>query len=467
MNNLNVTTTLAFAAWPLVAIWFYTTRPIGPATLWTILGGYLLLPIDASLKIPVIPAFDKDTVPTLAALFGCLAIAGRPVRLLNRFGLVELLFAIYLFSPLITSLLNNDPVVKGHTFIPGLGAYEGVSIILSQAFVLLPFVLGRQFLRSTVDVEQILRVLCIAGLAYSLLMLFELRMSPQLNKWVYGYYPQNLIVNIRSGSFRPIVFLANGLLTSLFVATAAIAAAALWRTRTVIARFPAGGVTVYLGMVLVLCKTLTSLMYGVVGVPLVRWMSPRIQLQVAMLMVALTLSYPILRVMNLIPTTSILVAANKISEERARSLDARFTNESQMLARESQRFWFGWGRFGRSHILNETGDDITLPDGRWIITMGQFGFIGFLAEFGLLCIPIFRAALSLRLVESKRERILFAALSVIVAVNVFNQLPNSSLSPWSWLLTGALLGRAEALRFASGSQKAQLRGTSALVGQPG
>jgi hypothetical protein len=31
-------------------------------------------------------------------------------------------------------------------------------------------------------------------------------------------------------------------------------------------------------------------------------------------------------------------------------------------------------------------------------------------------------------------------------------LPNASLSPWTWLLAGALVGRAEALRAFSGQQ---------------
>ncbi len=78
--------------------------------------------------------------------------------------------------------------------------------------------------------------------------------------------------------------------------------------------------------------------------------------------------------------------------------------------------------------------------------MGQFGFFGFLAEFGLLGLAVVRAASALRFVETERERVFLAALALILAINMIDLLPNSSLSPWTWLVAGALLGRAEALR---------------------
>src|SRR5262249_34696531 len=80
------------------------------------------------------------------------------------------------------------------------------------------------------------------------------------------------------------------------------------------------------------------------------------------------------------------------------------------------------------------------------ITMGQFGFVGFLAEFGLLSLAVVRAASAIRYAESTQEQVLLGALALILAMNVIDLLPNSSLSPWTWLLTGALLGRSEALR---------------------
>jgi hypothetical protein len=87
--------------------------------------------------------------------------------------------------------------------------------------------------------------------------------------------------------------------------------------------------------------------------------------------------------------------------------------------------------------------------------LGVFGFVGFVGQFGLLGLAVFRAAMALKFAQTTRESGYLAALALIVAINVIDLLPNSSISPWSWLLVGALLGRAEALR-AMARQRAPL-----------
>ena len=128
-------------------------------------------------------------------------------------------------------------------------------------------------------------------------------MSPQLHTWIYGYFPSIFSQQMRDGGFRPVVFLGHGLLVSFFAMTTTVAAAALWRTRTQIGRLPPAGITAYLSGVVLLCKTLSTILYGAVFVPLVRWASPRFQLRVASVLVILALSYPMLRIADIVPTT--------------------------------------------------------------------------------------------------------------------------------------------------------------------
>ena len=111
------------------------------------------------------------------------------MRFWNGFGLAEILLLMFLIGPFVTSELNTDPVLSGSVLLPGVGSYDGLSAVIGQLLFLLPFFLGRQLLRNSADFEEILRTLVIAGLLYSLPMLFEIRMSPQLHRWVYGYYP--------------------------------------------------------------------------------------------------------------------------------------------------------------------------------------------------------------------------------------------------------------------------------------
>jgi len=443
-------TLVAFAAlllWPVVSLVLFQTRPIGQAILWTVLGGYLLLPVGTEIKFEGIPKFDKSSIPSIAAFLGCLLVARQPLRFRNGFGLAEVLLLAMLIGPFITSQLNTDPIVVGNRVLPGVGSYDALSSVVAQLFVLMPFFLGRQFLRSAADNMDVLRVLVIAGLAYSLPMLFEVRMSPQLHTWVYGYFPHSFVQQMREGGFRPVVFLGHGLLVAFFAMTSAVAAAALWRTGVRVAGVPAGVITGYLGAVLVLCKTLGALVYGAVLVPLVRFMSPRIQMRVAVALVGIALLYPMLRAADLFPTAAVLDAAHSVSDDRAASMKFRFDNEDQLLARAWDRFWFGWGRYGRNRVYDdESGQDVSITDGRWVITMGQYGFVGFLAEFGLLGLAVVRAARAMRYAGSGPEAVFLCALALIVAINMIDLLPNSSISPWTWLLTGALLGRAEALR---------------------
>ena len=104
-------------------------------------------------------------------------------------------------------------------------------------------------------------------------------------------------------------------------------------------------------------------------------------------------------------------------------------------------------------MFGEDGGDQSITDGAWIITMGQFGFVGFLAQFGLIAIGVFRTASVVKLVSSERHRVLLAAMALIVAINLVECLPNAAITPWALLLAGAVLGRTEAIRIVARRQK--------------
>ena len=89
---------------------------------------------------------------------------------------------------------------------------------------------------------------------------------------------------------------------------------------------------------------------------------------------------------------------------------------------------------------------MTVTDGLWVITFSQFGWAGFIAEFGLLAIPVFSAKKAAsKLANSHKELIMLAAHALLASLIIIDQLPNSSLAPWLWLLVGILLGRSEAI----------------------
>jgi hypothetical protein len=439
--------TIALLAWPLVGLWLYNTRPVGQATLLTILGGYLLLPVGASIKIAEgIPQLDKVSVPALTALVGWFVCANRRMRFSNGFGAAEVLCLMFLIGPLITSELNHDPVSSGAVLLPGVGAYDALSAIVGQFLFIAPFFIARQLLRTCADVEQILKTLVLAALLYSIPILFEIRMSPQLHNWIYGYQPSEFLQQMRFGGFRAVVFIGHGLTVAFFMMSATLAATALWRTRTRVRRFSPGGVTAYLGLVLILCKGSASALYCIALAPLIRFTKPRLQVRVATILVTVAILYPALRTADLVPTNDLVATARSFSADRADSLQFRFDHEKLLLDRASERIFFGWGRFGRNRIYDDWGSDIGTSDGRWVITIGQYGLFGFIAEFGLLAWTVFRAAATLRYSQSDRDSIFMATLALIVAVTMIDMLPDASLTPLTWLFAGALLGRTEDLK---------------------
>jgi hypothetical protein len=353
---------------------------------------------------------------------------------------------VFVIVPILSALANSDIVVIGDRVLPGVGFYDGLSAAELAAFTVMPFIFGRRVLRTEQDSEDVLRALIVAGLIYSVPMLFEMRFSPQLHYWIYGFYSSDFIQAIRGGGYRPMVFMGHGLLASFFMMTTVAASAAVWRTRTPTGLpLNAGKITFYLGIVLLLCRSLGAAFYGLIGVPLIRFASPRAVLRVAVLLSIIAIGYPLLRTKQLIPMDSILSVVRLVSEDRARSLEFRFINEDRLLGHANERLLTGWGRFGRNRVHDENGSDISVTDGRWIIVLGEFGIFGFIAEFGLLTYGVFRSLGALRYARYEREAIYLAAMALILSLNVLDLLPNATTTPLTFLLAGALVGRIENL----------------------
>lgn len=421
--------------------------PVVRATLWSILGAYLLLPKGTEVDLPMLPPMDKESLPNLAAFFVCRIVQGKSVPLLPRYGATHALMLVYIVSPFITALLNTDPVVAGSTYIQGMNLYDALSAVIRQFLFILPFLLGLQLFKSVKDIEAMLMVLVVAGLWYSLPMLFEVRMSPQLHTWLYGYFPHSFVQQMREGGFRPVVFIGHGLLVAFFTMCSVVAATTFWKMRKAIFGINAGAITFYLSVVLLSCKSMASIMYAISLVLLIRIATPGLQTRIAKIIVILVLLYPMMRATDWFPSAGLQTLAAEFSELRADSLKFRLDNEDLLLKHANDRALFGWGSWGRNRVYDtNSGKDISVTDGRWIIVMGEYGWVGYLAEFGLLVLPVIRCAKVIQYVKDRRERIVLGAMTLLMAISIVDLLPNASISPWTWLLAGALLGRADQIK---------------------
>ncbi|WP_420327239.1 hypothetical protein [Mameliella sp.] len=203
----------------------------------------------------------------------------------------------------------------------------------------------------------------------------------------------------------------------------------------------------YLTLVLIMAKSLAALIFMVLLVPLVVLLAPRAQLRIALLIGAVALAYPILKGADLVPQEQMLAQAEKIDPDRAGSLRFRFQNEDTLLERAYMKPVFGWGSWGRNHILDPfSGVILTVTDGFWIVSLGTYGWVGFLAQFGLLLWPLVLIWRAMSMQAPDAVSPFVGPLSLMLAINVADMIPNATLTPMTWLMAGALTGYAERLR---------------------
>lgn len=437
---------LVLLSWPLVMLVLFIRLPLQKALIWSLLGAYLLLPPEpAGFKVPLISSLNKETLPVIFVSLLALWKYGADAFRLPNSAIGKLLIAMFVAVPLFTVLTNRAPLIFLDGFyVPGLRWNDALGLCIKQILILMPFLLAYNALNSRASLRLLLSTLVIAGLAYSLLMLVEIRLSPQLNNWIYGYHQHQFSQSIRGGGFRPVVFLDHGLWLAFFSMTSTLSALALWRATPAPGRNAYLVAFLYLAGVLILSKSLGALMFGIVLTPLIMFFGRKTQLLIALVIALLVLAYPVLKTSHLFPQEMLVAQASKISPDRAQSLQFRFDNEDTLLARANQKPLFGWGSWGRNHLRDAADGKITsVTDGRWIIVFGVFGWVGFIAEFGLLTLPLIWLRRALKREPDDVQSASVGALALILTFNVLDLLPNATLTPLTWLIAGALLGYGE------------------------
>lgn len=439
---------LALIASPFAAALLFAYLRTDRALIWTLMLAYLLLPEPpAYYDFPLLPQLDKYTIPAMAAFALLLWRERFRAPLLPEHWLGKVLVAVFVFSPGVTAVLNSDVVQWGLIFLPGLGFKDGAGLVIGQCLLITPFLLARQFLASGGAQRELLVALMVGGLIYSIPMLIEIRLSPQLNFWVYGYYQHLFGQSLRAGGYRPVVFLYHGLWVAFFIMTATVSAWALWRSSEDQGRVRLMFFALYLSAILVLAKSFGALLFLLLLVPMIMVLSPLMQIRAALLIGILAISYPLAKGIDIVPEQGLVSAAAQVDAERANSLQFRFDNENTLLDRASERPIFGWGSWGRNHIFDDvSGRILTVTDGRWIIVLGVYGWVGFLAEFGLLILPLVLLWREAGLARDTETTPYIGALSLLLAINIVDMLPNATLTPLTWLIAGALLGYAEQIR---------------------
>jgi hypothetical protein len=430
---MNAIVPIAMFGWPLVVLCLFAVLPKHRAVIVAFIVAWLFLPVvhDAVLGLRL-TKMRATCWPVLIAVL--LLDIDRLWSFRPRW--VDLPVAAWCVSPFFSSLAND------------LGPYDACSQALDQIVAWgIPYLMGRLYLSSLDRLRDLGIGLICSGLVYTPLCLLEIRLSPQLHTWVYGYFPHSSFgQSIRYGGFRPTVFMEHGLAVGAWMCTVALAAFWSWRSGA-IAKFPlfpgrtaSAVIAAILLVILVLSRSVGSLglaLIGAVALLISSWSRTRIAVFVLLL---IPVSYAYARVWGGWTGTGVADAVGRfIDRERAQSFEFRLMNENLLIGKALESPLFGWGGWGRSHVYDSEGVDLTIVDGLWIIVFGNNGVFGLLAVGLAIGLP---AALVFIALPAKSWTSPDLAIPVVLAMSLvlyfIDDIANAMINPVFMLIAGGL-----------------------------
>lgn len=435
----------ALLVWPIIALVIFKSLGRVKGVVWATLIGALFLPEAFNVNLPGLPPFDKEMSIILGALLGLAATHSRaPSAPAQGDGFAKSvvygLGILFVLSSFFTVFNNGEALSFGPITVKGLDFRDLLTMMSATMVFLVPYFIAQRTLSDPESHAILLRAFVIMGLIYSLLILFEARMSPQLHNWTYGYFQHVWQQHIRGGKFRPIVFQQHGLWIGILLLMCTMSAFILLKNR-VAAGEPRVQYLVagfWLLLVMLLSRNTGVVVLAAAFVPVLWFFGPRLQVWVAIAVMVGFLIHPVLRQPQIVTLDRVVEMAGWISAERQSSLAYRINNEEQFMDRAALKPATGWGIWARWRIRDEvTGEDTSTSDGRWISILGERGWIGFLGYFGLLTAP------TLLLLRTARRRPLApatAGLAMIMAAIMVYQIPNNTIGPLVLIIAGALAG---------------------------
>lgn len=414
------------------ALLLFVALPARRAIAATFILGWLFLPVGTTFALPGLPDYSKYTAIGIAAVLGAVLFdSGRVLSF--RPSWYDIPAAVMLVVPFFSSVTN------------GLGAYDGVSQVFSTFCMwIAPYFLARIYYSDLEGARDLALLILIGALIYVPLCLWEIKMSPQLHRTVYGFFPGNFGMTRRMGGWRPNVFLEHGLAVGLWMCCAAVVAVFLWRSRSPrsVAMIPMFVVVLILSAVAVACKSFGAISLMVIAIAvgvIAKWLRLH---WLVVLFILVPITYMILRATGLWDGHELIDLARDIGGgERGGSLMVRTRNETVLVQKALRQPLFGWGTWGRNRVSIEETGFRSVTDALWVIVVGQRGLVGLLAMMGMLLLPPIlhisrwgRSALTHPMLAPA------TALCLVLIMFVCDTLFNGFISPVYLLAAGAVMG---------------------------
>lgn len=433
--------TLAIFAWVPIVILLCEKLPAQRAVILSFTVAWLFLP-QTGYQFPGIPDLNKTSAASYGVLIAVFLYYARRFRfrenlLSFQIGWLDLPMLIWCVSPFVTSIVN------------GLGWYNGLSAVLTKTLTWgIPYFIGRIFLGNFTGLRQLAMGIFVGGLIYVPLCLFEVRMSPQLHRMVYGFHQGSFATTIRYGGFRPNVFMQTGLEVGMWMMAATLIGFWLWRTGVIkrLWGIPVSWLVAALLITFVLVKSTGAYIYLATGIGIffaVKFFRTAVPV---FLLSGLICSYLFFSAYTGALSSNQVISplANIFNERRIESLEYRFKNENLLLDKVHERIIFGWGGWGRSQfVINEGERQKVVRDSLWIVAFSTYGTVGLVSVTASLLLPavrFFGSRYRPASARSRRELAPATVLAVILVLYMVDCLINAMINPVFILASGGLSG---------------------------
>jgi hypothetical protein len=432
---------LVMLAWLPIVLYLFRIFPAQRAIVVSFIVAWLFLPQRAGFSLPGLPDYERMSATCYSILLATFLYDARRFTSF-RFGWLDVPMLVVCLCPLISSITND------------LGVYDGLSASLNQTVAYgIPFFLGRIYLNNLSGLRQLAIAMLAGGLAYIPLCLLEIRFSPQLHAWVYGYFGSpSFVQSLRLGGFRPTVFMSHGLGVGMWMMAATLIAIWLWQSKAIqkVWNIELKWLCLALLITFILIKSTGAYFYLGLGIVILygaKWLRTALPLFLLIVSISFYLVVGVSGSFGPEQVTQVVSFAQTLTgEERAQSLQFRLDNEQSLAEKAREKLIFGWGGWGRNRVIdyNWKGEpiDTSTTDSMWIIAFGVNGIVGLVAVFASNLLPaltFFRSGYSPSL-WLKPQVAPAAVLAVVTTLYALDCTFNYQANPVFILASGGIAG---------------------------
>jgi len=428
----NILVPIAFLVFPLFVMWLITRLDARQAIAIAFVFGWMFLPVA---NYDIFLLHNTKTAVICLSILGSAYQFDKEKLLTFQFNSVDIPMLLWCTAPFFSSVAN------------GLGAYDGLASVLSQTERWgMPYYIARIYFSDEESIKILASIIFIGTLVYIPFCWYELIMSPQLHRLTYGFHQSDFIQTLRQGGgFRPMVYMEHGLMTAMWMVLGVFLGIWMFFTGMLpkkIMHIP----SIYLLMLLIVTNIMMRSM-GAISLFIIALLVVYLSFKTKTTVLVLILLFaPHLYMFT--RTTGIWDGRNlsnaiseKYSTDRSGSLQFRFDNETILVQKALQGSFFGWGGYGRSRIYDETGKDISVTDGLWVITFGANGIYGLVTMVTAIQWPIMLFVWRVKPELWKTARWgSSSVMAIFLGIFMIDNLLNSMVNPVYMLCSGSLIG---------------------------